>query len=61
MKAVSCWRSETECHAAFYEGGAELNWDGKNITDQDARWIAFALANPAVRPTCQMLLSHPYY
>ena len=46
---LSHWRTEIECHAAFQEGGAEMKWDKKGITDQDALWIASALANPAVR------------
>ncbi len=49
---MSCWRSETECHAALQEGGATLCWSKKGITNQDAQWIASALANPAVRSTC---------
>ena len=46
---MSHWRSETECHAAFQMGDAELKWVKMNITDEDAQWIASALANPAVR------------
>jgi hypothetical protein len=49
---LSHWRTEIECHAAFQEGGAELDWGRKYITDKDAQWIASALANPAVRSTC---------
>ena len=49
---MSHWRTEIECHAAFQEGGAELDWGEKGITADDAKWIASALANPAVRSTC---------
>ena len=51
-KTMSHWRTEIECHTAFQEGGAELMWAAKGITDQDVQWIASALANPAVRSTC---------
>ncbi len=46
------WRTEIECHAAFQEGGAELDWGEKRITAKHAQWIASALANQAVRSTC---------
>ena len=36
------------CHAAMRAGGAELNWSYKDITDQDAVWIASALTDPPV-------------
>ncbi len=52
IKTMSHWRTEIECHAAFQEGRAALYWSNKDITDQDAKWIASALANPAVRFTC---------
>ena len=52
LQTMSHWRTEIECHAAFQEGGAELDWGGKGITADDAKWIASALANPAVRSTC---------
>ncbi len=47
------------CHAAVRAEGAELNWSYKDITDQDAEWIAAALTDPAVRvfqtftPSCK--------
>ena len=37
------------CRAAMRAGGAELDWFWKGITDQDAEWIASALADPDVR------------
>ena len=52
LQTMSHWRTEIECHAAFQEGGAELDWGRKGITADDAKWIASALANPAVRSTC---------
>ncbi len=46
------WGSQTECHTAVQEGGASLDWGAyrglRDITDQDAQWLASALANPTV-------------
>ena len=41
--------SEAACHAAIRQGGPNLKWDGREITDQDAQYIASALVNPVVR------------
>jgi hypothetical protein len=41
--------SEAACHAAIRQGDPNLNWNHCYITDQDAQWIASALANPVVR------------
>jgi hypothetical protein len=37
------------CHAAMRAGGAHLMWSSKQFTDQDAEWIASALADLEVR------------
>jgi hypothetical protein len=42
------FESEAACHAAVLEGGPVLIWYHKNITDQEAEWIASALVNPVV-------------
>ena len=43
------FESEAACHAAVREGGPELNWrSGASFTDEDAQWIASALANHEV-------------
>ena len=43
------FRDAAACRAAILAGGVELDWSDKIITDQDAEWIASALADPAVR------------
>ena len=42
------FESEAACHAAVREGGPELTWRSKRFTDEDAQWIASALANHEV-------------
>ena len=42
------FRDAAACRAAIRAGGIELDLSDKVITDQDAEWIASALADPAV-------------
>jgi hypothetical protein len=43
------FESEAACHAAVREGGPELTWSSEaSFTDEDAQWIASALANHEV-------------
>jgi hypothetical protein len=42
------FESEVACHAAVREGGPELKWSSERFTDEDAQWIASALANHEV-------------
>ena len=42
------FESEAACHAAVREGGPELKWRSERFTDEDAQWIASALANHEV-------------
>ena len=47
-KLIDMFESEAACHAAVREGGPELTWRSKRFTDEDAQWIASALANHEV-------------